>query len=481
MTVVYFILGIECIFLLYFLGLYAGYLGLNLISLFTLPRYMHLHVLGDLPQTYSEFELPISLIVPAHNEQALIVSSLRSLLQLNYSEFELVVVNDGSKDETLEVLKREFQLAPFPEAYRSRLPSKPVRGIYLSKTYSNVRVIDKENGGKADSSNAGINAARYPLICIIDSDSILQRDSLQRAVQPFLEDAKTIGVGGSIRIANGCQVSGGFLERPGLPKNPLALFQVVEYLRAFLFGRMGWAPLNAIQVVSGAFGLFHKETVVSVGGFGTDNIGEDMELVLRLHRTLIDRGVPYRIAFVPDPVCWTEAPESLKVLRSQRVRWQHGLSDSLWLNRGLFFKRGSGFVGWVALPFQLIFEWLGPIVEVFGYVFVIVTWFLGLLSFSSVLVFFLFAVGFGMLLSAVSLLLEELSFHTYPKVRDILWLFLAVIVENLGYRQLNSWWRLKGVVEWLLGRKAQWGEMTRVARWQAETPKEQMGVRGPAK
>lgn len=434
-----------------------------------------------MPQKYSDFELPISLIVPAYNEQALIVSSLRSLLQLNYSEFELVVINDGSKDDTLEVIKREFKLVPLPEAYRNRLPSKPVRGIYLSTTHPNVRVIDKENGGKADSSNAGINAARYPLVCIIDSDSILQRDSLQRAVQPFLEDPRTIGVGGTIRIANGCQVRGGFLERPGLPTNLLALFQVVEYLRAFLFGRMGWAPLNAIVVVSGAFGLFHKETVVSVGGYGTDNIGEDMELCMRLHRKLIDRGVPYRIAFVPDPVCWTEAPESLKVLRSQRIRWQHGLSDSLWLNRGLFFKRGSGFVGWVAVPFQLIFEWFGPLIEVFGSVFVIVCWFLGLLSFWSVLLFFLFAVGFGMLLSVTSLVLEELSFHTYPKVRDVLWLFVAVIVENLGYRQINSYWRLRGVVEWLFGRKAKWGEMTRVASWQAETPAEQLGVRGPTK
>jgi len=468
MTVSHIITAIEFVFMLYFIGLNAVYLGLNVISLLTVPRYMELRGLRDLPQVYSGLEPPISIIAPAYNEQAIIVTSMRSLLQLNYPEFELVVVNDGSKDETLEVLKREFKLVLFPEAYRDRLPSKPVRAIYRSKIYPNLRVIDKENGGKADSTNTGVNAARYPLFCVIDSDSILERDSLQNAVQPFLEDPRTVACGGTIRIANGCRVSGGFLEQPGLPRNPLALFQVMEYLRAFLFGRLGWAPMNALLIISGAFGIFYKERVVSVGGFRTDTIGEDMELVMRLHRVLTKKGVPYRIAFVPDPVCWTEAPEDLRTLRSQRIRWQHGLGDSIRINRGLLFQRGSGFVGWLALPFFVIFEWLGPLVEVAGYIFVPFAYFLGFLSLSSMLIFFLLSVSLGVLCSASSLLLEELSFHIYPKTRDILWLFLAVIAENLGYRQLNSYWRIRGLVEWMLGRKAKWGEMTRTATWQAD-------------
>jgi cellulose synthase/poly-beta-1,6-N-acetylglucosamine synthase-like glycosyltransferase len=481
MTVTYLIDAVEFVCLLYFLGLYGGYLMLNLSALFTLPRYMHSRVMGDFPQNYTGFEPPISVLVPAYNEEACIASSIRSLLQLSYPEFELVVLNDGSKDSTLEVLKREFELVPFPEAYRVRLPSKPVRAFYVSTLHPNLRVVDKENGGKADSQNAGINAARYPLFCVIDSDSILQRDSLHRTIQPFLDDPRTIACGGTIRIANGCRVRGGFLERAGLPSNPLALFQVVEYLRAFLFGRLGWLPLNAVMIVSGAFGIFHKETVVSVGGYGTDNIGEDMELILRLHRVLTKRRVPYRIAFVADPVCWTEAPEDLRTLRKQRVRWQHGLGDSISLNRGLLFQRGSGFVGWLALPFIAVFEWLGPLVEVGGYVIVVVAYLLGLLSFSSVLIFFLFAVGFGMMLSVTSLLLEEISFHTYPKVRDILLLFLALIAENIGYRQLNSVWRLEGLVKWMLGRKAEWGEMKRTASWQTETGGEGVSGREAAK
>lgn len=468
MTLVQVVLGIQYVFLLYFLALHTGYLSLNIIAMLTLPRYMQSRVLNELPQSTSGFELPISICVPAYNEAAVIVASVQSLLQLNYSEFELVITNDGSKDDTLEVLKREFKLVLFPEAYRIRIPTAKVRGIYLSTIHPNLRVIDKENGGRSDSLNAAINAARYPLICVIDADSVLERDALQRAVEPFLEDPRTIAVGGTIRIANGCQVRGGFLVRAGLPTNWWALFQVIEYLRAFLFGRLGWSMVNGLLLVSGAFGLFNKEIVVSVGGYNTDMIGEDMELTMRLHRTMTAKGVPYRIVFAPDPVCWTEAPEDYKTLRSQRIRWAHGLGDCVALNRGLLFQRGSGFAGWVALPFNVVLEWLGPVVEVAGYVFMIVSYLLGLLSISSLLVFLLFAIGLGMLLSVSALLLEELSFHTYPKIRHILVLFVVALVENLGYRQLNSVWRLQGLVRWIVGSKPGWGEMTRTATWQAD-------------
>jgi len=468
MTLGHIIFGIECVFMAYFLALQASYFSLNIIALLTLPRYMQSRVLIELPQSTSGFELPISICVPAYNEAAVIVASVQSLLQLNYSEFELVIANDGSKDNTLEVLEQEFGLVLFPEAYRIRIPTAAVRGIYLSTIHPNLRVIDKENGGRADSLNAAINAARYPLICVIDADSVLQRDSLQRAVEPFLEDPRTIAVGGTIRIANGCQVRGGFLERAGLPTNWWALFQVLEYLRAFLFGRMGWSPVNGLLIVSGAFGIFNKEIVVSVGGYNNNTIGEDMELTMRLHRIMTERKIPYRIAFAPDPVCWTEAPSDYKTLRSQRIRWAHGLGDCVALNRGLLFQRGSGFAGWLALPFNVVLEWIGPAIEVSAYVFTIVTYLLGLLSFLSFEVFFLLSIGVGMLLSVSALLLEELSFHTYPKMRHILMLFVVALVENLGYRQLNSFWRFQGLVRWLTGNKPGWGEMTRTATWQAD-------------
>lgn len=331
-----------------------------------------------------------------------------------------------------------------------------------------LRVIDKENGGKADALNAGINGARYPLFCSLDADSVLQRDSLHRLVLPFLEDPRTVAAGGIVRLANGCEVSGGFLVRAGLPRNPLAVVQVVEYLRAFLFGRLGWSPLNAVLVISGAFGLFHKETVIAAGGYRTDTVGEDMELVVRLHRLLRRQRRPYRIAFVPDPVCWTEAPEHWRVLRSQRIRWQRGLSESLGLNLPLLCSRGGGLAGWVAFPFAVLFEWASPILEVVGYLFFGVGVALGAVSLDFALAFVLVAVGMRVLLSMTGLLLEEIAFHVYSKTTDLLILLLAVLVENLGYRQVIGIWRMVGLWQWAAGRKAPWGVMTRTASWQRD-------------
>jgi len=444
---------LQWAFLAYFVALNGAYLALNLVAFVALRGFMQRRVLESLPQAHSELEIPITLVVPAYNEELTIAGAVRSLLQVSYSEFEIVVVNDGSRDRTLEVLIREFSLVPVPEAFRIRLATKPVRAVYHSLTHPELRVIDKENGGKADALNAGINGARYPLFCGLDADSVLQRDSLQRVVLPFLEDARTVACGGIVRPANGCEVSDGFLVRAGLPRRPIALLQVVEYFRAFLFGRLGWSPLNAVLVISGAFGLFHKETVIGAGGYRTDTVGEDMELVVRLHRVLRREGRPYRIAFVPDPVCWTEAPESWRVLRNQRVRWQRGLAESLALNRSLLFSRHGGAPGWLAMPFALLFECASPAVEVAGYVFFAAA-------------FLLVAVGLGMLLSVTALLLEEISFHTYPRVTDLVLLLAAVILENVGYRQVNTWRRLIGLWQWCSGRKARWGDMTRTASWQ---------------
>jgi cellulose synthase/poly-beta-1,6-N-acetylglucosamine synthase-like glycosyltransferase len=455
-------------FLLYFLLLNAAYIALNALAFAHVWRCLQSRALEALPQVYSGLEIPITLIVPAYNEETTIVTSIRSLLQLNYPEFEIVVVNDGSQDSTLDVLKREFGLVAVAEAFRIQVPSKPVRGIYHSTTHPGIRVIDKENGGKADALNAGINGSRYPLFCGLDADSVLQRDSLHRVVLPFLEDSRTVAAGGIVRPLNGCTVSGGNLVRAGLPRSPMAVVQVVEYLRAFLFGRLGWSPLNAVLIISGAFGLFHKQTVIAAGGYRTDTVGEDMELVVRLHRLLRQNGHPYRIAFVPDPVCWTEAPESWKVLRSQRVRWQRGLSESLAWNRQLLFSRGGGAAGWLAFPFALLFECAGPIVETLGYLFFGIGWCLGVVSMNSAVSFLLLAVGISVILSIAALVLEEGSFHVYPRVSDLVLLLLAVLAENIGYRQLTSYWRVVGLWQWLTGKKTSWGDMKRTASWQQD-------------
>ncbi len=451
----------EWFFLIYFIGLNGGYLVLNLLSLLTISRYLQGSELEKLPQAQSGLEPPVSLLVPAYNESAGISQSIHSLLQLDYPEFEIIAINDGSKDETLQTLIRDFGLVPFPEAYRERLKTKRVQTIYHSREYPNLRVIDKENGGKADALNVGINAARYPIFCSVDADSILQRDSLRRVVRPFSDNVDTVACGGTVRIANGCEVRDGFLSRIALPNHPLALIQIVEYLRAFLFGRMGWSPLNALLIISGAFGLFRKEAVIEAGGYRTDTVGEDMELVVRLHRTRRAAGKPCIISFVPDPICWTEAPQDLRTLKNQRVRWQRGLCESLSLNMDLLFARNSGAAGWLAFPFMLVFEWIGPAVEAIGYGLILVAYLFDFISGSAMLAFLLLAISLGLLLSVSALLLEELSFHMYSRPSDLLRLVAALIVENLGYRQLNTAWRLMGLWRWILRSKGHWGEMKR--------------------
>jgi cellulose synthase/poly-beta-1,6-N-acetylglucosamine synthase-like glycosyltransferase len=456
---------VQWLFLGYFVILNCVYLALNFVAMFGLRRYMGGASAAE--RVYSHLQMPVSLIVPAFNESATIASSIRALLQLHYQHFEVIVVNDGSSDDTLAVITKEFELQPFPEAYRVQIKTQPVRGIYRSVTQPNLRVIDKENGGgKADAINAGINAARHPIFYAGDADSVLDPHSLEHVVRPFLEDPHTVACGGTVRIVNGCTVRGGFLERIALPRNPLALFQVVEYLRAFLAGRLGWSSFNALLIVSGAFGIFHRETVVEAGGFRADVIGEDMELIVRLHRRLSARHTRYRITFVPDPVCWTDAPEDLGTLAKQRKRWHRGLAESLWHNRALCFARGSGAAGWIAFPFFVLFELLSPIVEVGGYVVMILSYAFGQLSVESLLAFIAAAFALGVMLSTSALLLEELSFRTYPKARHLLVLFLVAVLENFGYRQINAIWRLQALFGWLTGQEIKWGVMKRKANWQ---------------
>lgn len=462
--------AVQWLFLAYFSALNGVYLLLNFVAFYAIRRDSPVNLLASMPQYATGLEPPISLLAPAYNEEATIAASVRSMLQLDYPMFEIIVINDGSKDNTLQVLRDEFDLVEFPEAYHVTLPVSRVRGVYRSPKYPNLRVVDKENGGKADALNAGINAARHPLFCAMDADSILSTDSLRRVVRPFLEDTSVIVSGGTVRIANGCRVSGGFLQSVGMPRSLLARVQIVEYLRAFLFGRLGWSPMNALLIVSGAFGVFSRRAVVEAGGYRTDTIGEDMELIVRLHLRYRLAGQPYRIVFLADPVCWTEAPETLPVLRSQRIRWQRGLLESLWANRTLLFHRRSGTVGWLAFPVMLFFEALGPLIELVGYALMLLGATLGAISWDAFVAFLVLAVGLGLLLSASAMLLEEMSFRVYPDLRHLLQLSAALLVENLGYRQLTLWWRMIGILKWLAGRPARWGDMKRSARWQ--TPKD---------
>ena len=462
---------VQSFYLGYFIILNCIYLALTIISLRVLPRFMQRQTIHKFPHTETGFEPPISLVVTAYNEEAVIVPTIKALLQLDYPEYEILIVNDGSKDNSLAVLTQEYALEALPMAFRQRIKHKPVKTVYQSKLHPNLRVIDKENGGsKADASNAGINGARYGLFMPLDADTILERDCLKLMVQPFMMNPHTVGVGGNVRILNGCEVRDGYLYETNLPKNWLALFQVLEYTRAFLSGRVGWNYFNALPLISGAFGLFQKEAVIEVGGYSHKSLGEDMDLVLRLHRHFRLRGKPYRIDFVVDPVCWTEAPETLSILKKQRVRWQRGLFDCLWENRQLLFHPRGGPVGWMSFPFLLFLEGISPIFESFGLLFFIACFSTGLVNGEGTISFLLLSFGTGFLLSISSILLEEITFRTYPKKKDLMMLLVAAFVENFGYRQLMSLWRLEGIIKWILRTESSWGTMTRNASWSATTP-----------
>lgn len=447
------------VFITYFVVLNGVYLLLDAVALRRLSRDAARRAPVG-PAGYAVgLEPGITIVVPAFNEAPTISAAVQSMLQLDYPDFEIVVVNDGSTDATLQVLREGFALQPFPEAYRQQLPVQPVRGIWRSRRHPALRVVDKANGGRSDAVNAGINAAQRALVCIVDADSVLLSDSLRRLVRPFTRDARVVAAGGTVRVSNGCRIAHGHVERVEVPRRWLARLQVVEYLRSFLYGRLGWSLPNALPLISGAFGLFRRNELVAAGGLSVGTIGEDMEVVLRLHRRLRAAGRDYRIAFVPDAVCWTEAPETRAVLRSQRRRWQRGLMESLWANRALF---GRGAIGTVAMPFLLLFEGLGPLVELAGYGVMTALLASGQLSWPGFGAFLLMAFGLGVLLSASALLLEELAFRTYPHAHQLAPLVAAVVVENLGYRQLHVWWRVTGLWQWATRRRQTWGTMTRL-------------------
>lgn len=450
----------NALVLAYFVLLNAAYLFTSLAAFGALRRYVRRLKTIEVDDLLAANALPITLIAPAYNEEATCVESVRSLLALRYPDYEILVVNDGSKDHTLARLTEAFDLAPSARAATADLATKPIRDVYRSRNHPGLWVVDKVNGGKADTLNAGLTLCHTPLFCAMDADSLLEREALTRIVRPFLEDASTVAAGGTIRIVNGCRVEHGIVTDVRLPATMLPRFQVLEYLRAFLAGRMGWAALDATLIISGAFGLFRRSTVVEAGGFATDTVGEDMELVVRLHKHCRTTKQPYRVHFVPDPVAWTECPETARVLSRQRERWQRGLVEVLTRHRSMLLNPRYGVVGMLAYPYFFLLEMVGPIIEAAGYFTFLLAVALGRVSLAYGVAFFLVAFVLGAALSIAAIALEELSFRRYPRRGDLVRLLLLALVEPFGYRQMTTWWRLKGVIAAARG-KTGWGEMTR--------------------
>lgn len=445
----------------YFVVLQAIYTGLAVVGWRAVEDYVKRRPMRDYRSVAeSEMSMPVSILVPAYNEQRSIVAAVRSLLTSQFVEFEVVVVNDGSEDETLATLTDAFGLVEVGRVPRSNIETRTVRGVYTSPFEPRLVVIDKANGGKADALNAGINHAVYPLFCAIDADTMLDAGALSRLVWEFQAAPETVAVGGIVRIVNGSMLEDGRLLEVRTPRNLLANLQIIEYLRAFLGGRIGWSKSGMLLIISGAFGLFRRDICVEAGGYDPATVGEDAELVLRLHRHRRDQGKPCRITFFPDPICWTECPEDLRTLVRQRDRWQRGLIEMVSLHRKMLFRPRYGRIGCLALPYFIFFELLGPTIECFGYAMFVLALILGVVSAQFALAFFAVSLTYGLVLSFIVILMEERAFRRYPDWSDLMRLTVCAVVENFGYRQLLAVVRMRSW--YTLGRRRrQWGEMTR--------------------
>ena len=412
----------------------------------------------------SEYAPSISILAPAYNEGANIIENVRSLLSMHYNNLELIVLNDGSKDDTLEKLILAYDLVKVPQLIIPHIQTKKVRGVYKSKisTYNKLVVVDKENGGKADALNVGINLSANKYLVCIDVDCILEQDALLKLIKPFLEEKekRVIATGGVVRIANSCIIENGKLVKVNLPVQFLPRVQALEYIRAFLLGRMAWSRLNGLLIISGAFGAFDREIVIKAGGYDHSTVGEDMELIVRMRRYMHDNNLPYKVAYIPDPLCWTEAPATYNILGRQRNRWTRGTIETLKMHKKMFFNPKYGVLGMLSYPYWFFFEFLAPIIEFIGFATFIIFAILGLMNWSFVLFLFLFIIAFGFLYSMFAILMEVNTFNQYKKRKEIYSLIATAFLEPFVFHPFGVWSAIMGIKDYLQKKKS-WGEMTR--------------------
>lgn len=454
--------SVGLLILIYMLIVVGFYFLIFVVSAFELRKLQELDEVDPYEELIRSYDTkPISILVPAHNEAVGITESVNSLLSLIYPEYEIIVINDASTDDTLKVMIDQFQMEKVPIVIRKALDCAQIHAVYKSKTSPNVLMIDKDHGGKADALNAGINLSRYPYFCTIDGDSILERNALLKVMKPIIDsDESVIAVGGSVRIANGCSITSGEVMKIRLDKNPIVIMQVVEYLRAFLIGRIGLSRYNILMIVSGAFGVFNKGWVIKAKGYNTKTVGEDMELVVRLHERIKDEKLNKQIKYIPDPVCWTEAPSNLRMLWRQRARWNRGLFETLWMHKKMLFNPKYRSVGLISLPYFFFVELIGTFVEFIGYLILIFGSLFSLISVQMALLLFCFSLLLGSLLSMCGVLLEEWSLKKYPKVMDLVALFFFALTETFWYRPLTTFFRFTGILQ-IFSHGNKWKSMER--------------------
>ncbi len=452
------------LFLIYGSIISIGYLFTAIFSLIEIRDYKRRNNFEDDIALLQSLNLPaISILAPAFNEGLNIVENVRSLLTINYPSFEIVIINDGSSDNSMQLLTDAYELEKRDILFHDFIPSKKIRGIYKSKNraFRSLTLIDKENGGKADALNTGINICQNSVICCIDVDCILENDAMLKLIKPFLNNGnKVIASGGVIRVANSCIIEDGRLIEVKLPNSFIARVQVLEYFRAFLMGRMAWSRIDGLLLISGAFGMFDKQTVIEAGGYNTNTVGEDMELLVRMRRMMQERKIPYTVGFVPDPLCWTEVPQTWKVLQRQRNRWTRGTAETLWIHKKMMFNPKYKILGMLSTPFWFFFEWLAPLIEFTGVLFFLLLLILGQINLQVFLTFFLAVYSFAILFSVTALFFEEYSFQQYKKPSYIFRLIGTAMLEPLIYHPVIMWSAVMGNLDLLRGRKS-WGVMSR--------------------
>lgn len=407
----------------------------------------------------------ITIVAPAYNEGMTIVENVRSLLSLHYVNYEVMVVNDGSKDDTLEKLIKSFNLQKVDYPLDPNWKSKPVKGVYKSRqnSYAKLTVIDKENGGKSDALNTGLYLSESKYVGCIDVDCLLMPDALLHVVKSFTQRSrkKVIAVGGVIRVANSCLIANGRLEEIRLPNNWLAKFQLLEYTRSFLLGRMAWGRIDSLLIISGAFGFFDREVALSVGGYDTGTVGEDMEIVFRMRRYMHDLKIPYTVEYIPDPLCWTEVPEDLKIFVKQRDRWCRGNMETLQKHRDMFFNPKYGKLGMLSYPYWFFYEWLAPILEFLGLISIMLFAVVGVLNIDFFVAITVTIYLFTLMFSFYAILWDTYSYHQYTHPKDILRLVLCAILEPFVFHPIGVFSALKGNYKKLFNIQSGWGSMTR--------------------
>lgn len=455
----FFLQVVGILFVLYMIG-YASFLFLSVsVGSSTLYGAKRRNILKN--ELSNDYYIPVSVLVPAYNEAVTIETTIKSLLALDYRLYEIIIVDDGSTDHTAEVVRETFRMRAVNRPIRRQIQCQPAEAVFESREWKvPITLIRKKNGGKADALNMGINASRYPYFLCMDADSILQYDSLDKIVRPVLEEDHVVAVGGAIRPCNGAEIENGYVKRYRMPGNLLACMQVLEYDRSFLAARIMLDKFNGSIIISGAFGLFKKDVVIAAGGYETDTVGEDMELVVKLHVFCRENGHPYRIRYTADAICWTQVPEKMRDLRGQRRRWHIGLFQSMSKHKKILANPKYGLVSFVSYLYFLVYELLSPYIEVFGVLTMVLASFLDFLNVPFMLLYLGIYIVYTSILSLTAFFARMHTNDLTLTVGDVLKAVGLCAFEVSCLRFILAWIRMTALIGYRK-RKTQWQKIER--------------------